>query len=145
MYNPLLFSRRASPASLPSACRTMFVPYHLWRRASRARISTKVRMPEHNGGELRRSDAGQIGVHQRRFPNPLGARDGPLTVHRPADLPLGERQPTFRTRRPPLAGLVFARGTLLRSSWMRGPVQRILPHAEEPTVACILIIDDDPE
>ena len=33
-------------------------------------------MPEHNGGELRRSDAGQIGMHQRRFPDALGARDG---------------------------------------------------------------------
>src|SRR5437867_3885731 len=36
MYNPLLFSRRASPESLPSACRTMFVPSHLWRRARSA-------------------------------------------------------------------------------------------------------------
>src|SRR2546429_9714217 len=33
-------------------------------------------MPEHNRGELRRRDAGQIGPHQRRFSDPLGACDG---------------------------------------------------------------------
>ena len=33
-------------------------------------------MPAHNCGELRRCDASQIGVHQCRFPDPTGARDG---------------------------------------------------------------------
>src|SRR5438132_6428904 len=33
-------------------------------------------MPEHNRGELRRRDASQIGLNQRRFPDPPGARDG---------------------------------------------------------------------
>ena len=28
-------------------------------------------MPEHDRGELRRRDAGQIGVHQHRLPGPL--------------------------------------------------------------------------
>lgn len=32
-------------------------------------------MPAHNRGELRRRDAGQIGAHQCRFSNPLGACD----------------------------------------------------------------------
>ena len=32
-------------------------------------------MPEHDRGELRRRDAGQIGVHQHRLPDTTRARD----------------------------------------------------------------------
>src|SRR5215470_1115453 len=34
-----------------------------------------MRIPAHDRGELRWRDAGQIGVHQRRFSDPRGARD----------------------------------------------------------------------